>query len=286
MTADALDTEYENGVADVLSYLAGDAAIVERNVKMLGKRSRKQRQIDVRVCGTLFGSGNATMIVDCKRYKRRIDVNHVATFVGLVDDVGADIGLLVSPVGISAAARSYAEDVRGIRLDLLSVDHLAAWSPKGTVHFDYAVPENIYPEALRAVRRTGFRVRPIQVEEWRGDVGLGFSAFRHFGVLSPSGEVQTEARGRLLTALHRVGVAEPVGLGGGIVVGGGTPSHRWLQVSVAGVPTGLKVLVSSEEEIAEQLDSVVPGLFAGVPRELLDVIRPDVWPIPPMFPRW
>jgi len=286
VTADALDTEYENGVADVLAYLAGDAAVVERNVKMPGKKSGKRRQIDVKVTGALFGAGRATMVVDCKRYARVIEVNHVGTFVGLVEDVGADIGLLVSTVGISTAAERYADNVRGIRLNILSVEHLAAWSPRGTVHFDYAVPEAVYPAAVRAVRRAGFRVRHVEVDEWRGEVGVGFSAFRHFGVPSPSGERQVDARERLLGALRRVGVPEPVGLGSGVVVGGGTPSHRWLEVTVAGIPTDMKVLVSSEEEIEAELDALMRWLFGEVPRRQLDVRRPDVWPIPTMFPQW
>jgi hypothetical protein len=286
VTADALDTEYENGVADVLAYLAGDAAVVERNVRMPGKKSGKRRQIDVKVSGALFGSGNATMIVDCKRYTKPVDVNHIGTFVGLVEDVGADIGLLVTTVGISPAAQQYADNVRGIRLDVVPVEHLAAWAPRGTVDFEYAVPAEVYPEAVRAVRRAGFRVRPVEVGEWRGDVGVGFSAFRHFGVLNPSGEQQAEAREQLLAALRRIGVTEPVGLGNGVVSGGGTPSHRWLEVSAAGMPTGLKVLVSSEEDIAAELDYLVTTIAEGVPREQLDVVRPDVWPIPIMFPRW
>jgi len=283
--ADALDTEYENGVADVLAYLAGDAAGVRRNVRMLGMKSGKRRQIDVKVTGTLFGSGDATMIVDCKRYTKPVDVNHVGTFVGLVEDVGADIGLLVTTVGVSPAAQQYANNVRGMRLNVLPIEHLAAWSPRGTVHFDYAVPQEVYAEAVRAVRRAGFRVRPVEVGEWRGDVGAGFSAFRHFGVLSPSGEDQAQARERLEKALHQVGVSEPVGLGGGVVAAGGTPSHRWLEVSVAGIPAGLKVLASSDEEITAQLEHLVT-LFEGIPRDRLDVIRPDVWPIPTMFPGW
>lgn len=283
---DALDTEYENGVADVLAYLAGEAACVERNILMPGKKSGKRRQIDVRVSGALFGSGNATMVVDCKRYLKPIDVNHLGAFVALVEDVGADLGLLVSTVGMSEAAQRYADNVRGVRLHVVSVEDLAAWAPQGTVHFDYAVPKDVFPEALRALRRAGFRVRAVEVEKWRGEVGVGFSAFRHFGVLSPSGEQQIEARERLLAALRRVGVTDPVGLGGGIVIGGGTPSHRWLEVSLAGIPTGLKVLAASEDDIAAELDRLVTGLGASVRREELDVIRADAWPIRPMFPRW
>ncbi|WP_205786922.1 restriction endonuclease [Specibacter cremeus] len=285
MGSDALDTEYENGVADVLAFLAHDAATVDRNVRVLGARSGKYRQIDVRVTGRVFGAGAATMVVDCKRYKKPIDVNTVGTFVGLVEDVGADIGLLVTTTGASDAAREYASNVRGIRLDILSLAALAAWSPKGTVHFDYAVPDSLYSEATRSARRVGFRVRPVAVDKWRNlDGHLAMSAFRHFGVANPSGEVQSEARERLLAALHKVGATDPIAMTNGVVIGGGTPAHQWLEVSLSGHGTGLKVLVASEQDIWIQLESLANG--HSIPLQMLDVVRPDIWPIPLMFPSW
>lgn len=224
MTSDAQDAEYENGVADVLAFLARDAAVVDRN-RMLGTKSGHHRRIDVRVRGRIFGTGDATMVVDCKRYTSPIDVNTVGTFVGLVEDVGADIGLLVTTAGISDAARQYACNVRGIRLDILSLEELAAWSPAGTVHFNYAVPGPLYSEAARSARRAGFRVRPVPVDDWRRiESYLGLSAFRHFGVPNPSGDVQSDARGRLLAALRKVGVTDPVGMSSGVVVGHRRPS--------------------------------------------------------------
>lgn len=69
MVAYALDAEYENGVADVIAHIAGDAAKVDLNVRMIRRKSSNQRQIDVRVTGSIFGYGDATMVVDCKRYK-------------------------------------------------------------------------------------------------------------------------------------------------------------------------------------------------------------------------
>ena len=104
----------------MLAYVAGEAARVERNVLMAGMKSGTRRQIDVRVSGALFGLGNATMIVDCKRYRRPINVTHVGAFVALVEDVGADVGLLVTTAGMSAAAQKYADNVRGIRLDVVT----------------------------------------------------------------------------------------------------------------------------------------------------------------------
>jgi hypothetical protein len=285
MTAEALDSDYENGVADVLAYLAGDAAKVDRNVRMLGQKSGKQRQIDVRVFGSVFGLGDATMVVDCKRYMKPVDVVHAGAFASLVEDVGADVGLLVTATGITEAARQYARNVRGIRLDILPLVALDAWNPRGTVHFDFAVPAAAFSEGARSARRAGFRVKAIEVETWRNlDDHIGLHAYRHFGTASPSGEIQLEAQERLVRALRQVGVDDPVAMGSGVVASGGTPAHRWLEVIFSDEQTGLKVLVSSEQDIKNELDQVATHL--GAPRELLDVLRPMPWPIPTIFPAW
>jgi len=70
---DALDTEYENAVADVLAFLAGDSATVERNVKLYGRRSKTDRQIDVVVRQRSFGA-ETVLIVDAKRWDKPLDV--------------------------------------------------------------------------------------------------------------------------------------------------------------------------------------------------------------------
>lgn len=287
MPAEALDTEYENGVADILAYVAGDAAVVERNVKMQGFKSGKKRQIDVKVSGTVFGARGATMVVDCKRYAKPVDVNNVGMFVGLVEDVCADIGLLVTTVGISQAALRYAQKVRGIQLEILPLEELAAWSPRGTVHFDYAVPTDLYSDAIRAVRRAGFRVRPVDLAEREDVEGLGLSAFKHLGNQSPTGELQVAAREAIEAALRRIGAEDFISLGNGVVIGGGTPAHRHLDVTIDGESLNLKVLVSSEEDISAQLDVVHASVLRGtVSRDRLDVRRPDIWPISTPFPRW
>ena len=70
-----------------------------------------------------------------------------------------------------------------------------------------------------------------------------------------------EAQEQLLATLTRVGATDPVPLRSGIVVGGGTPGHRWLEVTLAGIPTDDKLLAASEEDIATELDHLVtvPG---------------------------
>lgn len=285
MTAHALDTEYENAVADVLAAVMGDRATVRRNIKMPGHKTKRTRQIDVLVEGDLFGAGNAKMVVDCKRYSKPIDVNTVGAFVSLIEDVNADVGLLVCTRGTTQAAKDYADSLRGIRLSVMDLDTVASWRPAGTVEFTYAVPSELLPEATREVRRAGFRVRHEDLSEAHALPGhTALSAYRHFGTRSPSAEVQIDARERLEGALRRVGVAAPHALSNGVTIDGGTPSHRFLPVTYNGVEVGLKILAATEDDIEKQLDSVLD--FAQVPRDGLDVVRPDGWPFPAAFPNW
>jgi hypothetical protein len=66
-----LATEYENGVADVLAFLAGPNATVERNVHLLGLRSKRKRQVDV-LNTTVAGLGATQVVVGCKRHSHRL----------------------------------------------------------------------------------------------------------------------------------------------------------------------------------------------------------------------
>jgi hypothetical protein len=72
----------------------------------------------------------------------------------------------------------------------------------------------------------------------------------------------------------------------GVISDGGTPGHRALEVTVDGVPTGLKILAATEEDVAKQRESVREALskMLGVPvPDALDVIRPEGWPVKGIF---
>ena len=51
----SLARDYENGVADVVAFLGGGGAHVERDVRIRGTRSGSWRQLDVVVRGRVFG---------------------------------------------------------------------------------------------------------------------------------------------------------------------------------------------------------------------------------------
>lgn len=59
----------------------------------------------------------------------------------------------------------------------------------------------------------------------------------------------------------RLGV-DPVRVAHAVTISGGTPGHRWLTVAVNGIPTGLKVVASTEEEAERQLGQVA-AVFAS-----------------------
>lgn len=283
MTASALDTEYENGIADILGFLAGDTATVERNVRMPGIKSGTARQIDVKVTGHIFGVGNATMIVDAKRHKKPVGIKTVGELLATVDDVGANFGLIVANTGVSKNAWHYANNLKGIFVDILPLDQLESWRPRGTVNLDYAIPVDLYPEAARAIRRAGCRVVPVVVDEWRGlRDHAGMSALRYLGSTNPSPESQAKMQGTVLAALRKAMVEDPISTGSGVTMQGGVPTHRWLEMTILGQETGMKVLVSSEEEIAAALDRIASD-EESLGREALDVIRPALWPVPSLF---
>jgi Restriction endonuclease len=57
---------------------------------------------------------DATLIVDCKRWGKPVEIADAGTFIDLVEDVGADVGLLVTTEGASTAARVRLRSARGL----------------------------------------------------------------------------------------------------------------------------------------------------------------------------
>ncbi|GLL05142.1 restriction endonuclease [Dactylosporangium matsuzakiense] len=273
--------DYENGVADVLAFLAGSSAVVERNV-MLPGRSGKRRQVDVTVGGRFSGLTQQFMIVDCKRWKSAVDIKDVESFIGMVNDVGADIGLLMTTVGVTDGGWQRARQERGLTVGVMTVEDLRAWSPPGTVFLDLRIPADRRTDAERALRNPGFRVADAgYIPDSVLDVTI--QVFRHYGVYPPPVEVQEQHIALAHDTLRRIGV-EPVHVAHGITNQGGTPAHRWLEVTAYGMPTGFKIVAADEAEAAQGLDNFSP-LFAqsGIPRAALSLIRPDGWPFPKLF---
>ena len=274
--------DYENGVADVLAYLLTDQALVERNVKCRGHLSKQLRQLDIRLTGRLFGRPDSVVVVDCKRWGTKIDVKDVEGFVGLVRDVGADGGLLITTAGYSATAHTRAESEGDLHCLVMTLNELQVWSPRGTITLSFRLSAGRQSDAERALRHAGFRAVLTTGFEAEPDEVV-INAMCHCGTTNPSGEIQSERLTGATVALQAAGIVA-VNVANSITVQGGTSAHRWLRVVAAGVVTDLKVCVASRDDIATELDHVARMFAAsGISRSLLAVECPDGWPPVSLF---
>lgn len=109
---------YERIVAAIEADKALLDVSVTRNVKLMGRYSNTLRQIDVLLDARWDESHVRRIIVDAKRRNRPLNVKEVEAFLGMVDDCGADYGILYSPKGYSEAAQNRARE----KLQLITLD--------------------------------------------------------------------------------------------------------------------------------------------------------------------
>jgi hypothetical protein len=119
--------QYESEVGEILKERVGGDAEVLTNTRIRGLDSGSQRQIDVLIKGCFAVLVDATLIADCKFFATKVDVTDVEQFMGLVHDVRADLGLLVTTEGYTRAAQEVARKARGIHVEVLSIEELLEW---------------------------------------------------------------------------------------------------------------------------------------------------------------
>lgn len=86
------------------------------NAKLTGKLSGVQRQVDVLIDSRLTENRTRRIIVDAKRYKRKLNVKDIDSFHGMMIDCSANKGMLVCASGYSKAALKRAQDLMIIRI--------------------------------------------------------------------------------------------------------------------------------------------------------------------------
>ncbi len=96
---------FEDLVASVQKSLSPDATVTQ-NEKVLGK-SGTRRDVDISV-RRIIGQYNLLIAIDCKDYNRPIDIKDVEEFIGLVKDIGANKGAIISALGFTEAAKKRA----------------------------------------------------------------------------------------------------------------------------------------------------------------------------------
>jgi hypothetical protein len=69
-------------------------------------------------------AGNKLLgIVDCKYYSKKIDVKAVESFLGMLEDLNANIGLMITNNGYSSAAINRAS-VKTLKLEIVNIDEI------------------------------------------------------------------------------------------------------------------------------------------------------------------
>jgi tetratricopeptide (TPR) repeat protein len=111
------------------------SARITHNVYLLGRYSKIERQIDILVEDYVAGD-RIRIIVDAKYFSENIDVKEVECFIGMMEDVAADKGLLITQKGYSPAAinRAYNDPGR-IELDILNFEELKQFQGFGAIPF-------------------------------------------------------------------------------------------------------------------------------------------------------
>ena len=99
--------EFERLAGEIQKQLAPQAK-VSTNVKLVGK-TNIDRQVDILV-EQLVGQYEMRVVIDCKDYKRPLDIKDVEGFIGMVGDLGANKGAMIAAQGFSSAARQRAKD--------------------------------------------------------------------------------------------------------------------------------------------------------------------------------
>jgi len=118
---------YERLVARMIADQLETDLCVTPNAHIVGRITGVRRQIDVLVDTRHDTDNSRRVIVDAKKRSRKIDVKDVEAFRGMMEDVGATHGYLVSPSGQTKAAEKRAQASVSIRI--VPLDRLEDFDP-------------------------------------------------------------------------------------------------------------------------------------------------------------
>lgn len=109
---------------------------VIKNEYVVGRYSGVQRQIDVIIRQHNDGEDINTCVVECKHYAKKINVKIVDSFIGCLEDVGANKGILVSEKGFTKAAINRAHKGKeNIEVDILNLGELQRFQGYGAITY-------------------------------------------------------------------------------------------------------------------------------------------------------
>lgn len=100
---------YERMIARLITDHIDTDLCVTVNARVNGRISGRRRQIDILIERRHDTDNSQRIVVDAKRKARKITVNDVEAFLGVLDDTGATHGFLVCPAGYTKAAEKRAQ---------------------------------------------------------------------------------------------------------------------------------------------------------------------------------
>jgi hypothetical protein len=191
-----------------------------------GRHSLTNRQLDV--AAYKLAESHPFLVVDAKRRRRKLHVQDVEAFIGLIDDIGAGIGGLVAPLGSSDAAKRRAQ-AAAVQVDVLTIEEALRHKWLKTARELSPMDWHFRPDLFTALRLLHVNAAPLAIieslevvpfEEWDAlvayalrehpsqaqhllriiakdhpDDGWRFNAIRH---LEEAGLLDTEVRNELL----------------------------------------------------------------------------------------
>jgi hypothetical protein len=118
---------YERMIARLIADQVGTDLCVTPNAWITGKITGIRRQIDVLIDARHDTDNTRRIIVDAKRKRRKVDVKDVEALLGVMKDVEATHGYLISPAGHTKAAERRAQMSVSIRI--VPIDRLESFDP-------------------------------------------------------------------------------------------------------------------------------------------------------------
>lgn len=114
--------EYE---LEVLSYLQSKfhGCLTYRDVKLPGKLSKTDRQIDVLI-EKQIADINIRFIVECKNWRKKLNVANVGEFIDKLRDVGISRGMMIAKNGFTKAAYERAMSENELQLHILDFENI------------------------------------------------------------------------------------------------------------------------------------------------------------------
>ncbi len=151
--------DYEKLIGKIYSQIDTES-IVKHNDKILGLNSGRMRQIDVSIKRILPGGHDLLVVLSCKHYSRRLTIDRIDEFYGLLCDIRASKGILFCQGGFGKHLINYAKKYNIDLCTLSTVDNrnwqnditipfvFISYDYKHKLHFSEALPDEITAQLI------------------------------------------------------------------------------------------------------------------------------------------